>query len=226
MKPHARIGAFLAAAMLLASWTCSFAAQPVAEWTFVKPGDLQGWQPNTHVTNVVVTNGVLACRAVGSDPILELRPLLDLKASPWQVVEIRLKADRDGTAELFWSNTSTGRYGGFTQEKTTRFNVTGDGQWRTYRLLPCWHPEGRIVRLRFDVYDGARFELDFIRIAQLAAPPAAASAEFDFVKGAQGWQWLDTAGDQPSAAWQGGELRSASSGMLLRACFENRDFLL
>ena len=62
----------------------------LAEWAFNQSGDLQGWQPNMHLTNVVVTNGVLSCRAAGSDPILELRPLLDFGASPWQVVEIRL----------------------------------------------------------------------------------------------------------------------------------------
>jgi hypothetical protein len=164
----------------------------LAEWNFGRPGVLQGWQPNADLTNVVVTNGALSCRAVGNDPILALRPLLDLQASPWQVVELRLKADRDGTAELFWSNTPTGRYGGFAQEKSTRFNVAGDSQWHSYRLLPCWHSEGRIVRLRFDVYDAARFELDFLRVVELAMPPAAAGADFDFSTGNQGWQWFDT----------------------------------
>jgi hypothetical protein len=98
----------------------------LAEWTFNRPGDLLGWQPNPHLTNVVVTNGVLSCRAVGGDPILELQPRLQLPATPWQVVEIRLKADHDGLAELFWSGTDQGRYGGFAQEKTTRFPVTGN----------------------------------------------------------------------------------------------------
>jgi len=190
-------------------------ANVVAEWRFDRPGDFEGWQPNADLTNVVVTNGVLAGRAVGSDPILELGSFLDLKASPWQVVEIRLKADRDGMAELFWSNTSTGRYGGFTQEKTTRFNVTGDNQWHTYRLLPGWHPEGRIVRLRFDVYDGAQFELDSIRVVQLPMPAAAVSADFDFTTGASGWQWFDSTGDNASAVRQPGEFRSVPTTWLL-----------
>ncbi len=215
----------LVAIALRATLACA-AESPLAEWTFDKPGDPQGWQPNSHLAEVVVTNGALSCRATGSDPILELRPLLDFKASPWQVVEIRLKADHDGVAELFWSNTSTGRYGGFSQEKSTRFNVTGDGQWRTYRLLPGWHPEGRIVRLRFDLYDAARFELDSLRVLELEMPALVVAPAFDFSKGSQGWQLFNTSdsdGEWRSAeslprsqeSWVGGELRSTPSRLLL-----------
>ena len=175
----------------------------LAEWTFDRPGDLEGWLPNAHLSDVAVTNGVLSCRAVGADPILEYRPLLDLKTTPWQAVDVRRKADHDGVAELFWSNTSAGRYGGFAQEKTTRFNVRGDNQWQAYRLLPFWHLEGRIVRLRFDVFDGARFELDSLRIIELEMPPAVARADFDFGKGAEGWQWVSGSGEQDSLSVRG-----------------------
>ncbi len=158
------------------------------DWTFDHAGDLRGWQPNGHLREVAVTNGALRCRAEGSDPILELRPLLDLSATPWQILEVRLKADRHGEAEWFWGNTSTGRYGGFSQEKSARFQVQGDSQWHDYRLMPFWHPEGRIVRLRFDVYDGARFEIERIRLLELNPGPVREKPEFDFVGGAQGWQ--------------------------------------
>ncbi|MCL4786109.1 MAG: glycoside hydrolase family 99-like domain-containing protein [Verrucomicrobia bacterium] len=204
-----------AVAALLAGAACPVVGQPLAEGTFDRPGDLQGWQPNGHLTNVVVTNGSLNFRAVGSDPILELKPLLDFAASAFQVVEVRLKADRDGTAELFWSNSSTGRYGGFSQEKSTRFNVTGDGQWHTYRLLPCWQTEGRIVRLRFDLYDGAKFELDSFQVLQLATNSAAIRADFDFNRGTQGWQWLDTLDDPARFDWTGGAFQSSPGGLLL-----------
>ncbi len=192
------------------------APEPLAHWTFDRPGDLQGWQPNGDLSNVVVTNGALSCRAVGPDPILELRPLLNLPASPWQAVEIRLKADRDGTAELFWSNTSAGRYGGFTQEKTTRFNVRGDGAWHTYALLPFWHREGRIVRLRFDVYDGARFEIASLRVLDLVAKPTREAAAFDFKRGADGWQWFTPVSDRwLGGAPTGGRVTACGHGLLL-----------
>ena len=184
---------FLLAVLLVLPASLRGAATPAGaatliEWTFDRPSDLRGWQPNGHLTGVTVSNGVLACRAIGSDPILELRPLINLKTSPWQQIEIRLKADHDGRAEIFWSNVSTGRYGGFTQDKTTDFNVTGDSQWHTYRLLPFWHPEGKIVRLRFDPYDGTKFELASFRITELATRPPVEKAAFDFTNDAQGWQ--------------------------------------
>ena len=189
--------AALIISLLLQLAGVSLAAQkPLADWTFERPSDLQGWQPNGDLTDVVVTNGALSCRAVGSDPILEYRPLLDLPASPWQAVEIRLRADSDGTAELFWSNTSTGRYGGFAQEKSTRFNVRGDDRWHTYRLLPFWHREGKIVRLRFDVYDGARFNLASIRVVELSSRPVTEQREFDLSKSTEGWHWLEPLGDR------------------------------
>ncbi len=204
-----------AVAALLAGAACPVVGQPLAAWNFDQPGDLQGWQPNGHLTELVVTDGSLNFRAVGSDPILELKPLLDFAASAFQVVEVRLTADRDGTAELFWSNSSTGRYGGFSQEKSTRFNVTGDGQWHTYRLLPCWQTEGRIVRLRFDLYDGAKFELDSFQVLQLTTNSAAIRADFEFNQGTQGWQWLDTLDDPSRFAWTGGAFHSSPGGLLL-----------
>ena len=204
-----------AAFLLLAVSSCLAAEKPLAEWTFDRPGDAGGWQPNSHLTNVVVANGVLACRAVGDDPILTLGPLLNFKASSRQVVQIRLKADRDGTAELYWSNTSTGRLGGFSAEKVTRFKVAGDGQWHTYGLLPGWHGEGRIVRLRFDVYDGARFELDSIRVLGLETSSATSIPDFDFGRSGNGWQWLDTQDAQAVPVLVGREFRSSPSGLLL-----------
>ncbi|MDD4871513.1 MAG: glycoside hydrolase family 99-like domain-containing protein [Kiritimatiellae bacterium] len=161
------------------------------EWTFEKNGDSQGWNANVHLKGVTVSNGVWSGRTTGADPILDFRPKLEIPASPWQVIEVRLKADHEGTAEFFWSNTTQGRYGGFEPVKTTRFHVNGDNQWHTYRLLPFWHPEKKIVRLRFDLYDGTQFELDSIRILELGVPPAAEQVGFDFT-GADGinlrWQ--------------------------------------
>ena len=160
----------------------------LVEWTFKRPGEIEGWRPNAHLADVKVADGVLSARGEGPDPIFELQPLLDIPASAWQQIEIRLKADHDGVGEFFWSNTTQGRYGGFSQEKSTRFNVVGDGHWRVYQLLPFWQSEGKIVRLRFDPYAGATFAIESIRITELTMPATAQGAEFDFTRGLEGWQ--------------------------------------
>ncbi len=162
----------------------------VAEWSFEQPGDLQGWRPNAHVAGAEVEEGVLRCRGSGSDPILELQPMLNLLADSGQVIELRLKADRDGMAEIFWSDTHQGKYGGFSQEKSTRFQVRGDQSWQVYRILPFWHLDRHIVRLRLDLYDGAKFEIDFLRISQIQPDPVTETLAFDFRNGGQGWSML------------------------------------
>ncbi len=187
--------------LLTASAAPQAAEKIVQEWIFSRPGELQGWQPNAHLTQVAITNGALFGQAAGSDPILEFRPLLEVPASPWQCLEVRLKADRDGTAEFFWSNTTQGRYGGFSQDKTTRFSITGDNEWHTHRVFPFWQAEKKIVRLRFDLYDGAVFHVASIRILEPAMPPVAGPAAFDFTQGQQGWQGMNGAG--LAAATQG-----------------------
>ncbi len=176
----------------LALATCSLAA-PAAEWKFDQSGNLRDWHPNAHMTNTVVTNGAITFRGAGSNPILEYRGALNFKATPFQQIEVRLKADHDGEARFFWSNTNVGRFGGFEPEKRTDFSVNGDGQWHTYRLWPFWQSEKRVIRLRFDTYDNASFALESIRITELPARDPVAAADFDFTKGNQNWQAKDDA---------------------------------
>ena len=187
---------------LLLGWTLLLSRSPVlasppdrtlVQWNFDRERDLQHWVPNGQITDVKVTGDGLHFRATGGDPILELSSLLDLPATPWQAIEVRLRASRDGTAELFWSNTSQGRFGGFSQEKTTRLPIRGDSQWRTYRVLPFWHPEQRIVRLRFDVYDGTAFDIAFMRIVETVMPPPTAKADFKLSRGGHDWQAINGA---------------------------------
>src|SRR5690349_14899965 len=199
----------------LTSSLCVGGPQTLAEWTFNRPGDLRGWQPNAHLTNVVVANGAVSCRAIGPDPIFEFIPLVNFKASPRQIVEIRLRADRDGTAELFWSNTSTGIYGGFAQEKSTRFNVRGDKAWHTYRLLPCWQQEAKIVRLRFDVYDATRFEWASLRIVEPEMPARSQPNGLENEINLNAWQWFEPMDmEQQIAAYNGGKLKQTAKGFL------------
>ena len=164
------------------------AAATLAEWKFARPGDLQGWRPNAYLADVIITNGALACHGTGSNPILEYRGSLQIQATALQQIEVRLKADQDGTAIVYWSNSTQGKYNGFEPRKNTRFNIVGDGQWHLYRLLPLWQNEGKIIRLRLDLYDGARFALDFLRISALPAAAPVTTPDFDFTGNAQGWQ--------------------------------------
>jgi hypothetical protein len=177
----------------------------LAEWRFTGLGGVLGWQPNGHFADITPADSGLQLRGSGSDPILEYQPNLDLPAQIWSIFEVRMKADRDGTAELFWSNTREGRYGGFSQEKATRFPVRGDGRWHTYRVRPCWHPEGRIRRLRFDLYDASRFEIQSLRVLGATTEGTPVEPEFEFSSSAAGWH-----------AEEGAKVRPSSEGLRVR----------
>ena len=178
----------LVASLLLPALLRISSAVTLAEWKFARPGDLHDWRPNAHLADVIITNGALTCRGTGSNPILEYRGRLQIQATAFQQIEVRLKADQDGTAIVYWSNSTQGKYNGFEPRKNTRCNIVGDGQWHSYRLLPLWQNEGNIIRIRLDLYDGARFALDFIRISALSAAAPVTTPDFDFTGNAEGWQ--------------------------------------
>ncbi len=140
-------------------------AVAIQEWDFDSPQDLNRWQPNAHLSDVTRANGVLSARAVGSDPFFHCRNMA-VDAGPDQYVVIRVRATQAGIGELFWSGLLEGKYGGLTEAKKLRFSVAGDNRWQEIVLFPFWHTEETIRQVRLDLYDGAQFEIDSIRILE------------------------------------------------------------
>jgi hypothetical protein len=133
-------------------------------WNFDSASELETWKPNDQLTDISAENGILHCRAIDFDPFL-LAEGLSIPAAPWQYVSLRIRADRDGMGELFWTGDTAGKYGGLSQKKTTRFNVRGGNEWQEIAIFPFWHREQVIKTMRLDLYDGATFDIDWIRIA-------------------------------------------------------------
>ncbi len=144
--------------------------QVVQEWRFSQEGDLLGWSAGGHIEGARVERGALRGRAVGWDPIL-LGPVFEIRSSPTQYVEIRMRCQQTGRGELFWTETLEGRYGGFSQEKSAAFSAVGDGQFHDYRVYPFWHAAGKVIRLRVDVPPDGEFEIEAIRVVDRAAGP-------------------------------------------------------
>jgi len=140
-------------------------------------------------------------QATGGDPIL-LGPVFEIAAGPLQYVEISAKSNAAASAELFWTETLEGPYGGFSQQKYRSFHTSGDGEFRVYRIWPFWHAAKKIVRLRFDPPNAGQFDIQWIRIAeQSAVPPTAAKA------------WCR---DEIGSQWQAsGDVEADSSGPIL-----------
>jgi hypothetical protein len=182
---------FVVSTMLVAGLVLAGMAEPadrvVIEWRFEKDGDLLGWQVAGQLKDVSVSGGVLRGEATGSDPIL-LGPVFEIAATPTQCVEIKMKASETAGAELFWTGTLEGQYGGFSQEKYNPIEIHADNQFHVYRLCPFWHAAGKIVRLRFDPPNAGKFEVAWIRVVDAGATARSDARAWKFDAGAQGWR--------------------------------------
>lgn len=148
----------------------------LSSWEFDSPAELDAWRPNNHLAEVRVEEGAVRARAVDWDPSFHLREL-DLPASPWQCVEVRMKASAPGTGALFWSGTFQGEHGGLTEAKKVSFAVPGSNSWEVIRLLPFWQTEDRIRQVRLDVYEGAEFAIDYVRVVDYSGEEAPAEGK-------------------------------------------------
>ena len=141
------------------------AAALLPQWSFDTAGDLLGWAPNSHLENVRVEEGFLKADAVNWDPML-IRIGLEIPATAWQFVTIRIEATKPGSGELFWCGETSGEYGGFSPQKSTRFEVLPTRSTQDVVIFPFWHAEKTIRQLRLDLYDGAQFAIQSIKIGE------------------------------------------------------------
>jgi hypothetical protein len=159
-------------------------------WDFDDAKVLAEWAPNAHMADIRVEQGSLRGRTIDWDPFFTNRSI-EFQATPWQYVVIRLKASRSGEAELFWSNSFEGQYGGLSQEKCIRFKIAGSEDWQDIAIFPFWHSEGTIRQLRLDLYDDLEFEIARIAIEEWGggAPPETGVYSWTFPDGdLSAWQ--------------------------------------
>lgn len=196
--------------LLLFAVPLSAETRTLKEWNFDTDGQQEGWTGTNYLKEVVVKDGLLCAQASGHDPFIVLESL-DIPALPSQVFEFRLKTNFSGNAELFFTNSTEGPYGGFTQQKTAAWEAIGDGQFHTYRIFPNWADEKNIVKLRFDFpnlpqvhSDDVWYELDWIRIVDLDfAKVPAVKPDWNFTAIKEGWMPLDGSQAEPeSNGWK------------------------
>jgi len=175
-SPILRAANLAALALLTLGTTARGEDKTVAEWRFDKAGDFLGWENFGMIADTAVRDGSLHGRATGSDPII-VGPLFEIAADPAQYVEFCIKGTAPAVAELYWTETQEGPYGGFSAEKHRMFHTEGDGQFRIYRVWPFWQAAKKIIRLRFDPPNAGQFDIRWIRIAkQQDAAPSSAKA--------------------------------------------------
>ncbi len=170
----------------------SLPAENVAiQWQFSTEGDLRGWTAGGHIRDAQVFDGALVGQTSDWDPIL-FSPVFEISARPTQRVEIKMRTPQGGSAQLFWTQTLEGRYGGFSQEKSSSFETRSSDEFRVYRVYPFWHAAGKIIRLRLDPPATGKFAIQSIRIVDDGSPKRTAAKAWRFDSGVQGWRaWQD-----------------------------------
>lgn len=140
-------------------------AAVLPQWEFDSTDALREWVPNAHLADVAVRDGVLSGRTTDWDPFFSCRTV-EIPATLWQFVHIRLKSDRPGACDFFWSGAIDGEYGGLTEAKKQRIPAAGTGDWEETVLFPFWQQDGVIRQFRFDLFANAHFDIDFIRVGE------------------------------------------------------------
>jgi len=170
-------------ACCLTAWGVDAAAsaeqgETVKRWTFDREGDHEGWGGFNGLTDMRVREGVLRTTVSGRDPFISISGL-DIPARPWNVFRARLRIVQDEPlgqrgGELFYSNSSVGLYGGYSQDKTSQWTAPEANAWEVVSIYPFWSREGKIIQLRLDFpapsasqLNRAAIEIDWIELADL-----------------------------------------------------------
>ncbi len=159
----------------------------VVSWEFESAADLEAWAPNGHLANVSIKDGRLCADAVDWDPSFACRSI-EFEANALQFVLIRIRADRAGQCDLFWSGSFEGKHGGLSEEKKVRFSLNGNGDWEEKVLFPFWHSERTIRQLRLDVYEDVHVEIDRILVAERRVGEGDAEGSWDLREDWDGWE--------------------------------------
>ncbi|MGB9624955.1 MAG: glycoside hydrolase family 99-like domain-containing protein, partial [Phycisphaerae bacterium] len=217
--------AILAAATILTTATATRAqtTRPAVlkAWTFNKPSDLQGWSAGGDIRDLQARADGLHFEATGTDPILT-GPLFDaIPATNNQVVVVEIECDQPVTGELYYTNKTEGRYGGFEPDWMTAAFLPAagkPGQVQSIVIWPFWERLGKITRLRFDPPTGAKCRLLSIRIEDDSGQ-ASPCCVWDFTRGKlETWRAMYGLAAPDAEAGRPLELRAPTSqGLLLTA---------
>ena len=142
----------------------------VREWEFAK--GLQGWQPNQSAKVKQSADGIVVTTD-GRDPQL-LSPPLDIAPHDGDVLEVRMAASRTGDIQWFWATNTAGTYGGLSQEQSRTTTVTKGDELASVRTQPFWSTQNQVIRLRFDLPEGAPgvYRIGSIRVVRGPTTPA------------------------------------------------------
>ena len=158
----------------------------VADWSFDTDDSLDGWQVSGTFTHVEVKHGVLSARLEQEAGFL-FQDALAIQTTPYQFIELRIKASRPGEGTVFWIGDQ-----GLVWEHRGLFQITRADEWQTVRLYPFWQNRPEIKQLRLSLYPDAIFELDSIVVKNWTEKPIAPLEQYAWTFNEDWGDWLET----------------------------------
>ena len=176
----------ITALLLINTGNCFATDRTIKEWNYANASDTMGW--SSAGGNIGIDKSQGAMTSAGAECRV-ISPLFDISATPWQVVEVEMKADKSGIARMFFSNTTEEPYGGFREELQSQVEVIGDGQFHKYAIFPGWQDQGKIIHIRIDP-PGEHNAIKSVRIVELGVEKSTGGTNWRFTDTTAGWRTL------------------------------------
>lgn len=133
-------------------------------WEFDQSGNDEGWLPWNQLTPFTISEGVLQTSSIGNDPYMLFDPILNLDASIYKTIEIRMKVGHGNNAKLYFTTVEDETWD---ESKSIQFDLKPGDNYMTYKLdmefIKTW--AGRISKIRLDPTEAnSDIEIDYIRI--------------------------------------------------------------
>ncbi len=149
---------------ILISLPNSYAQQIGAGWEFNENGNSEGWFANSSLSDEVIEDGLLKTTVSGFQPAID-GPEINLTASDYGFIYIRMKAIGAGLGKIYWqSDSSTTKLMSFTIENDSLFHeyeiAVHTSQYWTGTIV-------KISKLRLYAPIGTEILIDYIRIASV-----------------------------------------------------------
>jgi hypothetical protein len=157
---------------------------------FNTTGDFEHWTGFANVTGQAVSGGVMKGTASNNGDAWVVNNAFDFDASKVSQIQVRMKASRNTTAQIFFA---TNTLPGFSGTRVVSASYTGNGGFQTLTLNVGGHASwnGTITDLRLDPVSGLGiyFEVDWMRA--IGVPKTIANNEAE-----PGTEWsLESTGD-------------------------------
>lgn len=127
-----------------------------------------------------------------NNKVTVISPAFELDPTPLQYIEIEVKTDIDGQAQLYYLDTNKESSPEFKSEQSVQLNIRGDNEYHVYKVYPFWQSNEKVARIRLDITSSSA-TIRAIRIID-SMPGQAIAPNWTFKNSNAEWQLIKQMG--------------------------------